>query len=73
METFLRAQGVALTGQGHAFGRTRLLDPAAADAAALVTTASRGAVTLGTEVVAVADGRFALDPGLPRGDGKGSR
>ena len=40
--TFLRAQGVALTRQGHAFGRTRLLDPADADAASLVTSALRG-------------------------------
>ena len=30
-ETFLRAQSVALTRQGHALGRTYLLDPADAE------------------------------------------
>ena len=36
METFLRAQSVALTGQGRTW-KELLPDPAAADAASLVT------------------------------------
>ena len=39
METFLRAQSVALTEQGHASESTRFLNPADASAAFLVTGA----------------------------------
>ena len=60
METFLRAQSVALTEQGHAPGRTYLLDPGAADAASLVTIALREATTLTAEPLETASGEIAI-------------
>jgi len=62
METFLWAQSVALTEQGHASERTLLLDPADADAASGVTAAWR----LGETHLALAVARFGLAQGLTR-------
>src|SRR6188768_2617099 len=71
METFLWAQGVALTEQGHACERTHLFDPADAEAASLVTIALRDtprrsrrrSPRLQTALVAFADGVPTLAPG----------
>lgn len=60
MEAFLRARGVALTRQGHAVRETRLLDPADADAASLVTIALREATTLTAEPLETASGEIAI-------------